>query len=376
MKKIFFIICAVIAVFVSGEISVKAAAYDDLKEQYNADSIMDELPDSTKKSLSDLGIDGIDIESINDLSFEKIVGSIMNTAAEQSKTPLKILATTVAIMLLYSILYSFKSSFDNNSMQQVLSVCTTLCITCAAVIPVTEVITTGVDIIQTTANFMLAFIPIIALIITASGHAASSASYYSIMIFAGQGVSQLSANVIAPFLKIFLGISVSSAISPSVNLNGIVQFISRLVKWLLGFIMTIFTAFLTIKQLISTGVDNVSTRAVRFTLTSLVPVVGSALSDAYRTVQSSVGLLKSGMGVFVIIAVAVLFLPILLQCLCWMLTLNASKSVGEVLGLREPCFIFEAVNTVVTTVFAILLCIMSVFIISTALILMLGGAGV
>lgn len=375
MKKMIFILLVIIVIICHSEFSVNAVSYDELKKQYNIDSITDELPDSAKKSLSDIGIDGVDFNSINDLTFDKIIGSVMNTAAEQSKTPLKIFATTIAIMLLYSILYSFKSSFENNSMQQVLSVCTTLCITCATVIPVTEVITTGVDVIQTTAKFMLAFIPIITIIIAASGRAASSASYYSIMIFAGQGVSQLSANVIAPFLKIFLGISISSAISPSVNLSGIVQFISRLVKWLLGFVMTIFTAFLTIKQLISTGVDNVSTRAVRFTLTSLVPVVGSALSDAYRTVQSSVGLLKSGMGVFVIIAVAVLFLPMLLQCLCWMLTLSASKSVGEVLGLREPCFIFEAVNTVVTTVFAILLCIMSVFIISTALILMLGGAG-
>lgn len=375
MKKFIFILLVIFTIICSGKFSASAAAYDDLKEQYNADRIMDELPDSAKSTLSDIGIDGIDFDSINNLTFDKMIDSIMNTAAEQSKTPLKILATSVAIMLLYSILCSLKSSLESSSMQQVLSVCTTLCITCAAVIPVTGVITTGVDVIQTTAKFMLAFIPIIALIITASGHAASSASYYSIMIFAGQGVSQLSANVIAPFLKIFLGISVSSAISPSVNLNGIVQFISRVIKWLLGFIMTVFTAFLTIKQLISTGVDNVSTRAVRFTLTSLIPVVGSALSDAYRTVQSSVGLLKSGMGVFVIIAVAVLFLPILLQCLCWMLTLSASKSVGEMLGLREPCFIFEAVNTVITTVFAILLCIMSVFIISTALILMLGGAG-
>jgi stage III sporulation protein AE len=121
--------------------------------------------------------------------------------------------------------------------------------------------------------------------------------------------------------------------------------------------------------------DNVSTRAVRFTLTSLVPVVGSALADAYKTVQSSVGLLKSGVGVFVIIAVAVAFLPSLIQCAFWILSLGLCKATGEVLNMKEPCLVLNAVNTVITTVFAILLCIMSVFIISTALILMLGGGG-
>jgi stage III sporulation protein AE len=160
-----------------------------------------------------------------------------------------------------------------------------------------------------------------------------------------------------------------------VNLNGIVAMVSKVSKWLLGFTMTLFTAFLTFKQLITTAMDNVSTRAVRFTLTSLVPVVGSALADAYKTVQSSVGLLKSGVGVFVIIAVAVAFLPSLIQCGFWILSLGLCKATGEVLNMKEPCIVLNAVNTVITTVFAILLCIMSVFIISTALILMLGGGG-
>ena len=49
--------------------------------------------------------------------------------------------------------------------------------------------------------------------------------------------------------------------------------------------------------------------------------------------------------------------------------------VGEVLDLKEPCLVLNAVNTVITTVLAILLCIMSIFIISTALVLLLGGGG-
>jgi stage III sporulation protein AE len=136
--------------------------------------------------------------------------------------------------------------------------------------------------------------------------------------------------------------------------------------------MTIFTAVLTIKQLITTSLDDVSTRAVRFTLNSFIPIVGSALSDAYKTVQGSIGLLKSGVGVFVILSVAVVFLPVILQSLMWIITLWLGKSVAEVLSLSQPAKLIEAVATVFSTLLAILLCIMSIYIISTAIVLIAG----
>lgn len=375
MKKILSILLLSALIFILSPQSVNAETYDDIKSFSKADSLMEILPDDTKNSLKEIGIYDTDYTDINNITFNDIINEIMAISARQSSTPLKILASVIAVMLLYSILYSIKTSAKTTSMKNVLSVCITLCITCIIVIPICSVIDSAISVIESSANFLIAYIPVMLLIIASSGHPVSGASYYSMMILAGQGVAQISSNIISPFLKIFLGISVTSAISPNVNLSGIVAFVSRVSKWLLGFVMTLFTALLTFKQLITTSMDNVSTRAVRFTLTSLVPVVGSALSDAYKTVQSSVGLLKSGVGVFVIIAVAIVFLPALIQCLFWMMSLGLCKATGEILNLKEPCMLLSAINTVVTTIFAILLCIMSIFIISTALVLMLGGGG-
>lgn len=374
MKKIVSFI-VVTFIFISMPYQVNANSYDDLKSSTNSESIYNCLPDSAKQSLSNLGINSVDYTQINSITFENIWNELMNITTEQGSTPLKILASVVAVMLLYSVLYGLKSSAKTASMEQVLSVCVTLCITCIIVIPICSVIDSGINIINVSSSFMIAYIPVMVVIMASSGHAVSGASYYSVMIFAGEGVAQVSSSIIAPFLKIFLGISITSAISPDLNLSGLVKQTAKVSKWLLGFVMTLFTALLTFKQLITTAMDNVSTRAVRFTLTSLVPVVGSALSDAYKTVQSSVGLLKSGVGVFVIIAVAVVFLPSIIQCLFWIFTLGICKTTGEILGLKEPCMILEAVSMVVTTIFAILLCIMAIFIISTTLILLLGGGG-
>lgn len=337
-------------------------------------SLYDSLSDEAKKSLSNLGVDSVNPDFINNLTFDKIISEILLNAAKVSQNPLKSMLSVIAIMLLGSMLSGLKNSLNNSKMQQVIDVVSTLCITSALVIPVSNIIINTTNTVLAASNFMLAYIPIMVVVMVSSGRAVSGSSYYSMMVMAGQAVSQIASKIIAPLLNSFLGISIAASVSPNVNLSGITSFISKIIKWLLGFIMTMFTALLSFRQLITTSIDNVSTRAVRFTLTSLVPVVGSALSDAYKTIQSSVNLIKSGLGVFVIIAIAVVFLPIILECLIWILTIGVSKSVGEILCLNQPCKVLESVSTVITTLLAIVFCIMAVFIISTAIVLLMGGA--
>ncbi|MGN1468054.1 MAG: hypothetical protein ACI4W1_07085 [Ruminococcus sp.] len=380
MKKLVLIIFLFALLF--GIFCINADALENPQESApfeiisNTDkqNLYNSLSDEAKKSLSNLGIDGFDYNSINDLTFEKIISEIISAAANQSANPLKAFISIIAVMLLSSMLGTLKSSLENSRMQQIIDVVATLCITSALVVPVSNTVLHTTEIIVTASNFMLAYIPIMLVVMVSSGQAVSGSAYYSMMIMAGQGVSQIASNVIAPLLNAFLGISIAAAVSPNMNLSGITSFIGKIIKWLLGFVMTIFTALLSFKQIITTSLDNVSTRAVRFTLTSLVPVVGSALSDAYKTVQSSVNLLKSGLGVFVIISTAVVFLPVIAECLLWVLSIGLSKAAGEVLNLSQPCKVLEAVSTVVTTLLAIIFCIMAVYIISTAVVLMMGGA--
>ncbi len=373
MKRIIAFI-TVLFVLASFSASAYADDYSELLKDYGADSLSDSLPDEAKNSLSDIGVDGPDISDLNELSFQKIIDEILSSAAENGSAPLRTLALITAVMLLYSVLYGVKGSFDNSSMQQVMSVCVTLSVTAALVNPAVGVIKASIDAFSAASGFMLAYLPVMLAVMTASGRAVSGGSYYALMSLAGQAVAQVSSRVLAPFLKLFLGLSIACAISPSVNLGGFVRFLSKLIKWGLGFIMTLFTGALTLRQLISGGLDSVGTRAVKFTLSSLVPVVGSALSEAYKTVQSSVGLLRSGVGVFALLAVIAVFMPVVIKCLWWLLVLWLSKSAGELMGLKEPCFLLESVSSVFSVILAITLSVCAVFVISTAALLIMGGS--
>lgn len=368
MKKFITIIIISISFVLLSTVAASAAEDSFI---YDLSGIYDSLSDEAKQSLNDIGATSADPNTLSEISFNSIVTEILNLAGDNISYPLKGLISITALLLLSSILSAYKSSL-NSDISTVLNITTTLCITCAVAVPAISVINNIADVISISSNLMIAYIPIMVVIMAASGHAVSGASYYSMMLAAGEGVGQLSSKVILPMLNMFLGLSITSSVSPDINLSGFINMFSKAIKWILGFGMTIFTAVLALKQLITSSLDDVSTRAVRFTLNSFIPIVGSALSDAYKTVLGSVGLLKSGVGVFVILAVAVVFLPVILQSIMWIFTLWIGKSTAEVLGLSQPAKFLESISIVFSTMLAILLCIMSIYIISTAIVLIAG----
>lgn len=371
MKRILLILSVLFILGMSG-FTARAGTYEDFFKDNNADEVLNTLPNNAKSTLKDIGIESFDLNNLNKLSFKSVFSAILNNASSQSKTPFKTFSAIIAVLLLYSVLYGVKTTLEG-ALQPVLSLSVTLCISCALLIPLSSFITSVVDVIKISSDFMIAYVPLMVLAMGLSGQPVSGSAYYAVMIFTGQAVGNISSKVIAPFMKIFLAVSISSAISPNVNLSGIVRFISKYTKVLLVFSMSIFTGVLSIKQVVSQGADSISSRAVRLSLSSFVPIVGSALSEAYRTVQGSVGLLKSGIGLVSLIALAAVYMPVILQCLFWMVSLGFAKCIGEVLNLREPCVLLESVYSVVSTLLAIILSFSLIFIISTSLILLLGG---
>ena len=248
-----------------------------------------------------------------------------------------------------------------------------LIITLSIVTPVVSVVNRAVTSIENAGSFMLLYIPIMVVALITNGQGVTGASYYSFVVMVGEGITWLSSHLIAPLLSVFLGVSVTSSISSDIKIDGIIRELSKFIKWVIAFVMTVFSGLLTFKTLITTAADTVSTRAVRFTLSSFIPIVGSALSEAYKTIQGSMTLLKTGLGVFVIISVVIVFLPVIINCLLWIISLNISSGVADMLGVKAPSSVLKSCSSVLSTLLVIILCVMAIYVISTAIILTLGS---
>jgi len=143
----------------------------------------------------------------------------------------------------------------------------------------------------------------------------------------------------------------------------------------LGFCMTVFAGLLTVHSIVASSMDETTAKAAKFVVSSFVPVVGSALGDALQTVTGCVKLLKSGVGAFGLLAGALIFLPVILQCLLWMVTLNVCAGAGDIFELKEITSLLRAVAKAVELILAIVLCCLTVLTVSTAIVLLMGKGG-
>lgn len=373
MKKTIVILAISITLILTFSISAGAKEYSDIEKEVH--SLYDSLSEQAKKDLQSICADTTDLATLNEISFDSLMNLIFEKVSENSKGPLSASAVVISIILLNSLIESYTDSLRYSSTKEVLRVISTLCITSTLVVPVIDLLTDCISTVKDASNFMLLYIPVMVSILAFSGHAVSSASYYSFMVLACEGVSRVSSDIVSPLLNVYLSFCVSSSITDRVNLKGFCELLSKIIKWLISFTMTVFSALMTIRGLIATAYDSVTARAVRFTMSSFIPVVGAALAESYKTIQGSINLLRTGAGVFVILAICVVFLPIIIRCLVWMFSLNLCKSIGEVVGCDAPIRMLTSVSSTISMVFAITICIMAVFIISTALLITLGGGG-
>ncbi len=381
IKRLFLIIIMFFVLFVVlSNISVNAAQesdsfeeiYDEQLALSEADKLFDGLPEQTKEIMSKMGITSPDYESVKGFKTEKIFEQIISLIGTNSGTPLGGMAVCLGIMLLCSLVEGFRVTLGEKSIGTISTAVGTLCVCTAIVVPICSTISDTVEILNGASGFLLMYIPIMAGLMAASGKQVSGASYYTLMMGAGEVVSQISSKIIAPLMNIFLALSVTSALSPKMRLGSMCSSVYKIAKWILTFSMSIFVTILSIQTFVTSSMDNVTNKALKFAVSSFVPVVGNALGEALNAFSGSVELLKSGAGVFVIIASAFVFLPVLVECAVWQFSLFFLSSVSDIFGLSQMTGVFRTISKVVSMIIAVLLCTMTIFILSTVIILLVG----
>ena len=348
--------------------------YKEQAEKSGADRLPSKLPDETRKILSELGVDNSDWNTISSITPQNYFQRILDVFTGKAKNPLHILASVIAVILLCALIDGLKLSFGEKPLGGVMEMVGTLCICTIVVKPIVVCISDAAQVIKASADFLLACVPVLVAVMAAAGQAASAGSYHLLMVAAGNVISVFAAKALVPMMNIFLAISIVSAVSPSIKLGGLCNVINKVVKWLMGLAMTLFTGLVTMHSFVAAAQDSTGTKAAKFVVSSFVPIVGNALGEALNTINGCVKMLKSGVGAFGLLAGLFLFMPVLAECILMMLTLMLCSGISQMFELDGMTGLLKASSDVLSTMLAILLCCMAILIISTVVMLVIGGA--
>lgn len=327
--------------------------YEAQLEASGANELYDKLPDDTADYLRQAGIEGVNADMLADWSAGDVLQSVLDITKNEIRTPLAAVGFIIAMLLLASFFKGGENSLDSPLAPTVGTVMS-VAVSVTLAVPIISLINQIADSVESACTFTEAFAVVFLGILIANGQTISAAGYSSFLFGAVEVCTVCVGELILPMLKIFLAMSCVSAVSETIKIDSIIQFFEKNAKWLLGFLAVLLSAVLGISGVISASADNVAARTAKFVISGSVPVVGSAVSDAYLTIKSGMVLLRNSVGAFGIIAIAYIYLPLIIRTVLWNFVMEIGLSICEVLQLNSINKLMKSLSGMISLMLGVL----------------------
>ncbi|WP_432649366.1 stage III sporulation protein AE [Huintestinicola sp.] len=376
MKKLILaIITAALAVLLcSFSVSAEEISLGELAEEYGINEISEALPYDAESFLRDKGISPDDPDSITKLTPKTVISYMWEKLKYSAAAPVRLFGIVLSVIILGAASGAAADSIGNKGSTGLYRTITVMTAIILTVPSMESCIKNAAATLKSGSEFMLCYVPVFAGISAAAGNAASSLSYNAIVLLIAEAAVKIASDMLMPVISVCMAMNIIDAVNPTFSLSSVTGLMKKMTTLLLGFGMTVFTGLLSIQSIVGASADTLGVKAAKFVVSNFVPVVGSAVADAYSTMRSGLGLLRGAAGAFGIIALCVTLLPPVLETLCLYLAMTAGEAAAEMFGVKELGTFFKGAASVMSLTAAILACFGVMFVISTV-ILMAAGLG-
>ena len=294
-------------------------------EIFETDKLIDALPDDTKEILSKSGIDTITPKTVTESSVFDFFSNMLDLFKSQLTLPIQLLVRVVSVILICSLITSVLH-FNSGSASNLFTIIGVLCVSVTIIGPITNVIERTVLDIGKSGEFMLAFIPVFSGIMATSGAVTSAGFYSGIMLGVINIMLQVTINVIVPIIGIYFGFCMVGSINDTISVQGIISTFKTTILWALGFVFTIFIGIMSLQGVITSTGDTMAIKTAKFMFGSFIPIIGATISEAFNSIQGCVGVIKSTVGAFGIISIALIYLPLIINLWIMICALKISSA--------------------------------------------------
>lgn len=378
MKKTVIFLCALLLFLL---IPVSSYSMDYSDEEYNKtlssydlSSFEKELDADTYKMLDELGVLDFSYESITGLSFNDIVDLFKSLFQKKAELPIKSSVTVLVFILLSAFLQSLKAESDD-SVNMIYSTATALLVSTVVLVKLTSTVSLASMAISVASNFVYAFIPVFCSIVVASGGITTGFSTNTTLLILAQELSFISSNVFMPIVNCYLALGVTSSLRYELNLDKLLSSVKKIITTCISFVSGVFVSVLSVKTAVAGRADMLGLRSIRFAINSVVPVIGSSISEGLLSIQAYSSLIKSSVGIVGVMAVVLVFLPSIIEVVLWRILLTVCVIVSDVFGDKSVSAVLNAFLNTLLLINVILILSMVTTVISFGILIAAGGVG-
>ena len=374
--RILLILPWVLAVLLSCQVALADTGESLSVSQYlNTDEITNAIPEEGREVLDDWGVTGWGEDSLLALTPEQFLRSIGDSFVQAFRQPARMPGVLTGAALLAMMLEGTQDLHASRSMQPVFGLVMVLCLAAVLSGPVLDCLRSAMELTDGVFAFLTAYIPVMTGILLTTGRTASAASYNTLMFLGCEGAALLIRRVFIPVAGILLALGITASVTGDARLQGVGKMIRRAAGWALGLVLILFIGLMTLQTTVSAAADTVTAKSAKYLLGSLIPVVGSSVSEAVMAARGCVDLIRASVGGFGILAIAAIFLLPMVRVLAWYCAFCVGSFLGELLGAGALRSLMDSFASGFGLLLSALTAFAAVSAACTGLLLSIGGAG-
>ena len=343
-------------------------SFDSYANDYN--ELWDIVDEQTQKYLNDIGIDEISFNELFEISPTRVIEFIFELIFENGNNLIPRMIRIIAVIVILSVCLSVLK--ESNRLSDIIRNIGLIVILSFIIEPISRMLTDTISGIKLSTIIINTYLPVMTSIIVASKNPGMALTYNSFSIFLSSVISNFADKIIVPLLGGMLSFSITSSITCEQYQDKILKTIRKFIVIILSLFSTIFTGLLTTQSILSYSSDSLLIKGIKFASGTFVPIVGSGVGDAISSIFSSFIIMKNTLGVFIIIVLIMVNIPILVEMLLWYFIMGFCSIFSSLLGVDTVTDMFESISSILSLMNIIMFFITFILVISTGIIIVMG----
>ena len=313
-RKIICFFILIILILIPFSYSSNKEKIEEQKDTFEINSFIS----NSKKYIEEDFLTENDVNNLFDTAVKgqvdnkTLLSKFVKIFGKELKNTIGTLSIILVIIVIHSILKSISESLENDSIVRIIYYVQYILIVTIVMTNFTEIISMVKESAANMVGFINVLIPLLTSLMVFTGSITITSVLQPTILFAVNFIGNFIENILIPIVLAIASFSIISKISDKVQVDKLAKFMKSGVIWVLGIILTIFVATVSLEGTLSSSVDGITAKTTKAVVSSAIPIVGKILGDAVDSVLGCGIILKNAVGIVgVVIILSICVVPVL-----------------------------------------------------------------
>lgn len=330
--------------------------------------LSEDIPFLTSTTIKDIATKGIDF------NWQTISTKFLSYFFKELAINVHLLGKLLFLAVLCALLQNLQNSFEQSAIALLAhSVCFIfLCVISLSIFY--NSLTLAKDTVGNMVGFMEALLPLLLSLLAGVGALTSAALLTPLMLLVVSVTSVIVKDIILPLLFLTAVLECVNFLSDKYKLSNLTGVLKQTGMMLLGLLLVVFIGIVSIQGVAGSIADGLTLRTAKYATATFIPVVGKMFADTVELVMGASLLLKNAIGIFGVLAIALLCALPLIKLLSLIAVMKIAGALIQPMGDEKMAKCLDAMGNNLLLVFGAVLTVVLMFFLVITMIIAAGSA--